>query len=254
MTKPTALLIIVFLYLLSGCKSDKINLELNLEEGSKHEMTIAMITPELGDEPMMEMVVEDEIVKKNEDGSYDVKFTYKSMKMNFAGISYDSDSYDDSEFGRNMNDQIGGLFNNPIKGRIDKDGKTYITEDISQWEGMKNASPDVIKEFSNSMGQSNVAYPSEPVGIGDSWTATVERAINGRNVDLEMTYTLTSITDDEIKIELEGNMDRGSMGSFKGMLVLDPETNYVLSSELNMDVAVGAQSSTMKVVIKVRNI
>lgn len=254
MTKPVTYIIIVLLCLLSACKSDKINLELDLEEGSKHEMTIVMITPELGDEPMMEMVLEDEVVKKNDDGSYDVKFTYRSMKMNFAGISYDSESKDDSDFARNMNNQIGGLFNNPIMGRIDKNGKTYITEDISQWEGMKNASPEVIQEFSSSMSQTNIAYPSEPVGIGDSWTANVERTINGRNVNLEITYTLTSITDDEIKIELDGKMDRGNLANFKGMLVLDPETNYVLYSELNMDMSSGVQSTTMKVVIEVKSI
>ncbi|MCB0476654.1 MAG: hypothetical protein KDC84_00725 [Crocinitomicaceae bacterium] len=246
--------LIIILLFLASCNREKIKLGIKLEPGSKHITEAKILIGENGQFGRMEFTIEDEVVSADESGTHQMNFYYRRMSMEIQGQSYDSDFPDQGQFSRLVHQQLSFLFNKPMKGIVKSNGETKIIEDFTQWPGYDELNPKIAKSFEESFSHRNISLPTDEITEGDSWTANVERESNGMLMDMDMTYTLKSVSDDEIVIDLRGTMKSKSgmsmTGNITGEMILDGQTHYNKSVKMDFDMKAQGQSIPMSIVME----
>lgn len=195
--------------------------------------------------------------------NYDLEFKYNkiSTQMTMAGeeMSFssekpykkDSQTMEDM-MGNMMNTVFKNMTNQPFNIIIDKKGNmvdiknldnlfNHITDNLDEYfnEEEKEAYREEMKSsfkenfVDESMSNSFVVFPSNPVAIGDTWDGTVN--INGK--DGNYTYKLVKADKKQWVIEVTGNStsDFGGEyleGELKGTYTFDAKNGWLLEAKI----------------------
>ncbi|MEZ4938510.1 MAG: DUF6263 family protein [Crocinitomicaceae bacterium] len=239
--------IILLVGILISCNKEKVKLGIEMSVGDKHATEASITIGSMGQLGRMKFLVDDEVVAVDEAGNHQMNFYYRKMEMEMGSMRYDSDYPEATQFSRLLHTQLGFLFNQPIKGIVKRNGATRITEDFKKWEGYANMDPKVAKSLEESFSHRNIVLPADEIQEGDSWNAEMDRESNGMLMHMKMTYTLKSVSSEEIKITLKGEMSTKSgmsaTGTIEGEMVLDGKSHYTKS--VKMDFLMKAQGQTI---------
>lgn len=251
--KKAYVITILTLFLFSSCNKTKIELAIQLEPGDKHLTEMVLDIGNSGEYGHMEMALEDEVLAVDESGTHQVHFYYRRIAMDMQGQSYDSDYPDRSQFARLMHDQMSIMMNRPISGTVSADGYTKITEDFKKWEDFNRLNPQVAQSLEESFSHRNVRFPKGEIAVGDTWNADIERTSNGVKVSGKATYKLKDVSDEEIEIEITGDIEAQNnmavTGAMNGRIILDGQTHYPKKVDMQIDMQTGGMTIPMHIVM-----
>lgn len=189
-----------------------------------------------------------------------ITYDYISMKMSspMGSASYDSRDPSKSDMSMTMADSLIGksfsVFVSP-DGQIKKvDGLAELINTLNK-RGDKKAGAEAASAFSDTavmqlMQASFGMYPDHPVKVGEQWVKKSQTGFSGINVDVESTYTLTTVEGNKAVISMNAVMslpksDMGPTGSGmqlemkgtqQGTLDVDIPTGQIISGKTKQDI------------------
>ena len=102
-------------------------------------------------------------------------------------------------------------------------------------------------------------YPNHPVAVGESWKINVDN----ETTDMENTYTLKKVTDNEVIIDVESVINRLSMseegvngslsGTQVGTNIVHRSSGWIKEAKLTQDVSGDVTAQGMKVKMKMKS-
>lgn len=267
--------------------AEKIDLKLRLKPGQKY--GIRVITDQKISQTMQEqeqkidyltdMGMGFEVLAVDADGTASVKITYQTIRAKMSGpmglIEYDSTEPDAAAGGDDPATQmIGQMFAgmvgqsfvmkvNPRGKVVEVKGFKEMMQQMAEKIGGDDAAKnEEIKEFLKNflsedkvkmMGSNmSLAFPSQPVGIGDSWTDKETMSV-GFPIEIDNTYTLkerkngVAIVDISSMMDLgekDASIDMGPMkmnmemtGSVHGTSEINEASGWMIRSKMKMQLA-----------------
>lgn len=224
MKKTLTFLMLAFIIVSNAQESTL--LRLNYNKGDKYKMTFEM-AQNMGTtgNMNMNMIMDMDILDVNDD-TYEskIKFTKIAMNSSMGGqnMSFDSDKTDDEldDIGKMMKAQMSPMLEAVLYAKGNNLGE--VTE--------MNVEPNVpgLNDIGNQL--SNVIYPKEAIKIGSSWE--MEKETNG--VTMKFIYTLKSISEKEIVLDLTGDILGMAEGNVEGNMAIDKLSGVPTKSNINM--------------------
>ncbi len=210
--KKTLTFLILACILVSNAQESTL-LRLNYNKGDKYKMSIKM-AQNMGaiGNMNMKMIMEMDIVDVNDD-TYDSKIKFTRIAMNSSAgnqiMNFDSDKTDEEldDMGKMLKTQMSPILDAAIFTKGNNLGE--ITE-------MK-VEPDVpgLNDIENQL--NNVTYPQEAIKVGSTWEMEKET----KGITMKFVYTVKSILEKEIILDITGNILGETEGSVKGNMTID---------------------------------
>ena len=267
--------------------AEKIDLKLRLKPGQKYAMRVitdqkisqTMHEHEQKTDYLTDMGMGFEVLAVDADGTASVKITYQTIRAKMSGpmglIEYDSTEPDAAVGAETLPAQMirqmfAGMVGQNFVIKVNPQGKVVGVEGFKEMmqqmaekmggddaaeneeikEFMKNfLSEDKVKMMGSNM---TIAFPSWPVGIGDSWTDKETMSV-GFPIEIDNTYTLkerkngVAIVDINSKMDLGkkgASIDMGPMkmnmemkGSYQGTSEINEANGWMIRSKMNMQLA-----------------
>lgn len=242
MKKLFTLLLVVATTLTFAQESTLLRLKYNKGDNYVMEMTMKQ---SMGDATVMDMAIEMPMKVTGVDNNvYNTEMSFKHIKMNMeqAGmkINYDSNTKEEDldETAKMMSTQMKPMLETVIA------AKTNVYGEVLEMKMIKGSGN--VDQFTNQTG--NVVYPKEAVTVGYSWTA--ERDSNGMKINT--IYTIKSIDDKEVKLDLKGDITGSATGTLTGSMNINKATGTPVLSNINMDFDVMGQQVVSEVVMKMK--
>lgn len=232
-----SLLIISILFSLNSYAAGEYNLKYNLKKGDvfKHTSSIDMKINmnAIGQDMDILMNVETTIaitVINVKNKVYDLEYRYVRFKTStnnsFMPITIDTDNPDDGGLLAEASNILKAIIDIPIIAKIDKFGNIISIERVDNLQqaiiDALNKSDNIMvkqmaeltfkqqfseKSMKESFEQSFIAYPENPIKIGDSWNVVSARALSGIDVKFNMNHTLKALKDNIATIESTGTVE-----------------------------------------------
>lgn len=266
---------------------EKIDLKLRLKPGQKYAMRVitdqkisqTMHEHEQKIDYLTDMGMGFEVLAVDADGTASVKITYQTIRAKMSGpmglIEYDSTEPDaavgaETPPAQMIRQMFAGMVGQSFVMKANTLGKVVAVEGFKEMmqqmaekiggddadkneeikEFMKNfLSEDKVKMMGSNM---TIAFPSWPVGIGDSWTDKETMSV-GFPIEIDNTYTLkerkngVAIVDISSKMNLGekgASIDMGPMkmnmemkGSYQGTSEINEANGWMIRSKMNMQLA-----------------
>lgn len=243
MKKLLALLLIITANLtIAQDSQNQTLLRLNYEKGATYDVAME-VTQEMGTMMSMGMTINMDIKVLDVKGDvYDseMKFTKMTMDMLQGGnlISYDSTKSDDEldETGKMMKQQMGPMLSAVIFVKGNNLGEVIEAKVEPTIAGME----DIAKQ------SNNVIYPKEAIKVGSSWTMSKEE----KGMKMDFIYTVKSIINNEIVLDLSGNISGMATGKITGKMEIEKDSGIPVNSLINMDMSVSGQELKSKITMK----
>lgn len=92
----------------------------------------------------------------------------------------------------------------------------------------------------NQLGGTIVQLPEEEVSVGSKWNFVKSQSVNGIDININMTYTVTSISKKGVEVSVNGTVDGSSSeisGTYNGTATINPETGMVSSSSIKQNIS-----------------
>jgi len=270
-----------------SCAAEKIDLKLRLKPGQKY--GVRVITDQKISQTMQEqeqkidyltdMGMGFEVLAVDADGTASVKITYQTIRAKMSGtmgmIEYDS-TETDAAVGEDDTEKqmIGQMFEGMVglsfvmkvntQGKVvevkgfkemmqqmaEKIGADDPAENEEIKEFLKNfLSEDKVKMMGSNM---SLAFPSQPVGIGDSWTDKETMSV-GFPIEIDNTYTLKESKNGVAIVDISSMMDLGEngasieigpmkmnmemTGSVQGTSEINEASGWMIRSKMKMQLA-----------------
>ena len=267
--------------------AEKIDLKLRLKPGQKYAMRVitdqkisqTMHEHEQNINSLTDMGMGFEVLTVDADGTASVKITYQTIRAKMSGpmglIEYESTETDaavgaETTTAQMIRQMVAGMvgqsfvmkantlgkvvevkgFKEMMQQMAEKIGGDDPAENEEIKEFMKNfLSEDKVKMMGSNM---TIAFPSRPVGIGDSWTDKETMSV-GFPIEIDNTYTLkerkngVAIVDTSSKMDLGKKgapIDMGPMkmnmemkGSYQGTSEINEASGWMIRSKMNMQLA-----------------
>lgn len=201
-------------------------LRLNYNKGEKYKMSFEM-AQNMGamGHMNMKMFMEIDILDVNQD-TYDskIKFTKIDMNSSMAGqnISFNSDKTDDEldETGKMMKAQMSPMLKAVLYAKGNNLGE--VTE--------MTVEPNVpgLNDIGNQL--SNITYPQEAIEVGSTWE--MEKETNG--MTMKFVYTVKTISEKEIILDVTGNITGMAEGNVAGDMLIDKLSGVPTNSNIIM--------------------
>ncbi len=204
-----------------------------------------------------------------EDGSAVVVQTIKSMKMSMQtplgqGFKYDSDS-DTNQLPPGLGETFDKLVGAEFQATLLPTGQmtdVSIPEDLKQVLQQMSGSPlrgaddNALQQM---MGQSSMAFPEEPVSVGDEWEDDLTMRMPFGQLNVHRTSTYQGTNDDglhviDLKMEMNVEPSEDAQATMKlgdsegtGTLLFDNARGRIVSVEVTkaMDMEVSASGQTI---------
>ena len=270
-----------------SCAAEKIDLKLRLKPGQKY--GVRVITDQKISQTMQEqeqkidyltdMGMGFEVLAVDADGTASVQITYQTIRAKMSGpigmIEYDS-TEPDAAVGEDDTEKqmIGQMFEGMVglsfvmkvntQGKVvevkgfkemmqqmaEKIGADDPAENEEIKEFLKNfLSEDKVKMMGSNMA---LAFPSQPVGIGDSWTDKETMSV-GFPIEIDNTYTLKESKNGVAIVDISSMMDLGEngasieigpmkmnmemTGSVQGTSEINEASGWMIRSKMKMQLA-----------------
>jgi len=195
------------------------NQNMGSQGGMNMKMTMGMIVTD---------VVEDNIKTESQITSIVMDMMQGGMTM-----SYDSNKNDEEldQMGQMLKSQFAPMMEAVIYNTLDSQGNVIDTK-------LDPAIPGMEQMTNRSMNAIN--YPKEKVSVGSSWTSENE------NQGMKMTtkYTVSSIADGFVTLDVSGNMSGAGTGSIKGKSTIDISSGISNNSEIEITIAAQGMNIT----------
>ncbi|ARV16783.1 hypothetical protein BTO07_00580 [Polaribacter sp. SA4-12] len=218
---------------------DSVLLRLNYEKGATYDVSMEM-SQNMGAVMSMGMTINMDLkVLDVTEDTYDseMKFTNMTMDMLQGGqaISFDSSKSDDEldEAGKMMKAQMAPMLKAVIYAKGNNLGEVIeakVEPNVMGMEDLANQS-------------SNVVYPKEAIKVGGTWSMSK----NQKGMVMDFIYTVKSITNDKIVLDLSGKVSGMSTGSISGSIIIERASGIPVDSQINMDMFVSGQEMKTKV-------
>ncbi|MFI1743232.1 hypothetical protein [Thalassobellus sediminis] len=232
MKKTLTFLMLAFV-LISNAQESTL-LRLNYNKGDKYKMSIE-VSQKMGAAGIMDMkmIMEMDIINVKDD-TYDskIKFTKIAMNSNAGGqeINFDSDMKDEEldDMGKMMKTQMAPMLSAIISAKGNNLGE--VTE-------MK-VEPNVpgLNDIGNQL--SNVTYPKEAIKVGSTWEMEKE----SKGMKMKFVYTVKSISENEIILDISGSILGLAEGDITGDMNIDKKTGVPMESNIAMKMSVQGQT------------
>lgn len=270
-----------------SCAAEKIDLKLRLKPGQKY--GVRVITDQKISQTMQEqeqkidyltdMGMGFEVLAVDADGTASVQITYQTIRAKMSGpmgmIEYDSTEpdaavgEDDTEkqmigqmfagmvglsFVMNGNTQGKGVEVKGFKEMMQQMAEKIGADDPAENEEIKEFLKNFLSEEKVKMMGSNMAlaFPSQPVGIGDSWTDKETMSV-GFPIEIDNTYTLKESKNGVAIVDISSMMDLGEngasieigpmkmnmemTGSVQGTSEINEASGWMIRSKMKMQLA-----------------
>lgn len=217
---------------------ESVLLRLKYEKGATYDVAMHM-TQEMGTMMSMGMKINMDIkvLDVTEDMyNSEMKFTKMTMDMLQAGqvMSFDSTKSDDEldETGKMMKAQMAPMLTAVIQAKGNSLGEVLEVTVEPNIPGVE----DMAKQ------SSNVVYPKEAVSVGSTWTMTKEE----KGMKMDFLYTVKSISNDTIAVDLSGDVTGMATGTISGNMSIDKNSGIPVNSLINMNMSVSGQELKTK--------
>ncbi len=224
---------------------DSALLRLTYNKGDKYVMQMDM-KQNMGEGAMiMDMYIEMpmEVIDVN-DGIYHTEMRFKNIKMNMEQsgmkINYDSNLKEEDldEKAKMMSTQMKPMLETVLAAKTNVYGEVL---EMKMVKGSGNAD-----QFTSQT--QSITYPKEAVSVGYSWN--VEKDNNG--MKMNTTYTVKSINDKEVIIDVKGDITGASSGSLTGVMNIDKASGVPALSNISMNFDVMGQKVVTEIVMKMK--
>jgi FKBP-type peptidyl-prolyl cis-trans isomerase 2 len=212
---------------------DAVLLRVKYEEGATYNVAMKM-SQEMGAMMSMGMTIDMDLkVTSVQEETYDseMKFTKMTMDMLQAGnaISYDSSKSDDEldEGGKMMKTQMGPMLEAVIYAKGNHLGEIIEAK----------VEPNVIGMEDIAQQSSNIVYPTEAVKVGSTWTNSKDE----KGMIMEYIYTVKSISEDKIVLDLTGEVSGMAVGKITGTMDIERSSGIPVNSLIDMNLSVSGQ-------------
>jgi len=214
---------------------ESVLLRMNYNKGDQYLVTMNM---EQGE--MMSMKIDMSLdVKDIQDTIFDIDMAITGIKMDVSQggqtMSYDSEMSDDEldEMGKMMKAQFAPMMAAKIMTKTTHRAETIETIVEPEVTGMD--------QFTNNSG--SVVYPKEAVKVDESWTVNKME----KGMDMTMIYTVKSIENNIVNIEISGTIELLAEGTISGNMEIDRATGNVNYSTMDMNMVASGQEINMKI-------
>lgn len=253
----------IFLIALQSCKGpsdtgNKILLRFNPIKGDTYNLTVSMDSKStvmgMGTDFNLKMDYSVSIMNVSESGSQ-VNYNYKRVRIDQSSPITGSASYDseqaDSVVGM-IPEMMAGLFNGLIGQDITVDYNSRAV--VTEFSGMD----EIFSKFKESQfgdqshlarqfEQFSVEFPEDSIGITDSWDFNKEITTGTGLTGMEGTYTVSTISDKEVILNIDGIFHMPSDTSIKkvfnkidgivlGSIVIDRKTGFTTGANLDQNI------------------
>ncbi len=195
------------------------NQNMGSQGGMNMKMTMGMIVTD---------VIEDNIKTESQITSIVMDMMQGGMTM-----SYDSNKNDEEldQMGQMLKSQFAPMMEAVIYNTLDSQGNVIDTK-------LDPAIPGMEQMTNRSMNAIN--YPKEKVSVGSSWTSENE------NQGMKMTtkYTVSSIADGFITLDVSGDMSGVGTGTIKGKSTVEISSGMSNNSEIEITIATQGMNIT----------
>ncbi|MGB1168733.1 MAG: DUF6263 family protein [Flavobacteriaceae bacterium] len=195
------------------------NQNMGSQGGMNMKMTMGMIVDD---------VVEDNIKTESQITSIVMDMMQGGMTM-----SYDSNKNDEEldQMGQMLKSQFAPMMESVIYNTLDSQGNVIDTK-------LDPAIPGMEQMTNRAMNTIN--YPKEKVSVGSSWTSENE------NQGMKMTtkYTVSSIADGFVTLDLSGDMSGVGTGTIKGKSTVEISSGMSINSEIEITIATQGMNIT----------
>ncbi|MGE5395710.1 MAG: DUF6263 family protein [Candidatus Saccharibacteria bacterium] len=230
----------------------KVLLRMNLEKGAAYQMTITsdnsidqqMMGQQMKVQQKMEMGSTYKVLDVLPNKNYLIEYSFDKMKMdmdiNGQKVSINSEDTTGNVVSRNMKE----LTSMKIKFTMDSQGKIQSIEGMDEYEkkvGNNQELGQILSMFANadnfkaSFGQYLGFFPDNEVEVGSKWDLPIKMP-SMLNMDMNLHYTVNDITDDQVVLGVNSEVNMDSPIKNNGM-------------EIQMK-ATGTQTGTTKVDLK----
>lgn len=210
---------------------------------NKNDKTITNIdlkqdVPMVGEMKMkMSMLMEIVEVK---DTMYVVNMSFEKVTTEIVskGVKYDS-TVKESEMtddAKEMHKSMKPLLEMVVQGNMSKRGEM---SDFKVIKGEGN--PD---DFQSQM-KSSLTFPKNPVKVGSSWSLTDKKQ---QGMEMKYTYTVKSIKDKEVELDLSGEISGLMGGKMSGAVSVEKKTGMASNMDMKMELSMLGQ--TLNSVVK----
>jgi hypothetical protein len=258
----------------------KQNIVMNMDMVQKfsgQEMKISLVTG-------MKMDFE---VKEAQKDSYLLEMKVKEMKMTtevpgMGNLSFDSNTDEDVATQENLSPMFKAIIDKPVESVMTKAGKLQSIKGLDKFmEAMINSlgedMPENVRQqitgqfgsqfseetFKSQLEQSLGYFPGKPVGTGDSWNYKMSTKYSNFATSIDMKSTLKSIDGNVLSIDIEGTVSTPEAeseqeingmkvkislnGTQKGILKVNKDTGWLISSDLAVNFNGNMEVMGMKV-------
>ena len=195
------------------------NQNMGSQGGMNMKMTMGMIVDD---------VVEDNIKTESQITSIVMDMMQGGMTM-----SYDSNKNDEEldQMGQMLKSQFAPMMESVIYNTLDSQGNVIDTK-------LDPAIPGMEQMTNRAMNTIN--YPKEKVSVGSSWTS--ENEIQGMKMTTK--YTVSSIADGFVTLDLSGDMSGVGTGTIKGKSTVEISSGMSINSEIEITIATQGMNIT----------
>ena len=224
---------------------EKITLKLNMEEGAKRSTSFTMdmdnmVTAndtQINVKMNMAMDMSIEVKEVGGDGTHTMAFTYDRIRMKMSGpLTVDYDSANQEQEGDPLSRVFGGLAGQTITTVMTPQGKVKEVRGFEELAEKLGVPKEQLKQQGDQMTQMMAALPTMPVGIGDTWEATMNVPNQG-GMTTTSTYTLTDRQDGEAIVKIDGKITSaaGLNGTMTGTMRVNEKTGWTEHGNMTMN-------------------
>ena len=235
-TKLIACIIALFFIAVQSIEAKpKVLLRLNLEKGAAYQMTITsdnsidqqMMGQQMKVQQKMEMGSTYKVLDVLPNKIYVIEYSFDKMKMNMEingqKVSINSEDTTGNVVSRNMKE----LTSMKIKFTMDSQGKIQSIEGMDEYEKKVGSNQELgqilsmlanADNFKASFGQYLGFFPDNEVEVGSKWDLPIKMP-SMMNMDMNLHYSVNDITDDQIVLGVNSEVNMDSPIENNGMKI-----------------------------------
>ena len=202
------------------------------------------------DQDMIFNMVSNVTSTDNDEIAQEIKFEKVVMTQAIFGMELHYNSADSATWtgmGAQIAEEMNKLINKPI---------SYVMDDRGNIKELDISSISENDDLSNNLtsGNTYAVYPEGKIKVGESWETDIE-PLKDSDMTVHMKYTLLKASKKQATLGLEGTLKANEInsenmelnGTTVGEMVVDAKTGMLISSKMDIELAVELEQQGMKI-------
>lgn len=256
----SAIVLTVLLFTISSVHAQKsVTLKYNLNVGDQYEFVTELDQEVSFDANGQTMTLDQDMIFNmasnvtsvtNEEIAQEIKFEKVEMTQAIFGMELHYNSADSTTWtgmGAQIAEEMNKLINKPI---------SYVMDERGNIKDLDISSISDNDDLSNNLtsGNTYAVYPEGKVKVGESWETDIE-PLKDSDMTVHMKYTLLKATKKQVTLGLEGTLKANEInsedmelnGTTVGEMIVDTKTGMLISSKMDIELAVELEQQGMKI-------